>query len=173
MTLLVDFRQQSFNDALSSLEEAYKIDKLSHPFAYWKYCTWSIISSCMCMESYIKSHVVSIISEIDPTILQIYEQPNGLGFIKCVKFLELITDCCIIDDCGYEWSNIDKTRQLRNDIVHFNRPDIFNSIHIENAENAIQACRDMVKKFHLVMDLPLSNFASWINKKHSQNYDKP
>ncbi len=47
------------------------------------------------------------------------------------------------------------------------------SITVINAENGIKACRDFIKKFHLVMDMPYTNFAPWIDKTKSENYDAP
>ena len=67
-TLIVDFRQQIFNDALFTLEQAKKLDPLKTPFEYWKFCTWSIVSSAICMESYIKSHIKSITDETGLTV---------------------------------------------------------------------------------------------------------
>ncbi len=171
--LIVDFRQQIFNDALFTLEQARNLDPLKTSFEYWKYCTWSIVLSAICIESYIKSHIRSMTDEIDPNILVIYEQNTKLGFYACVRFIENLTDKIIINDSDSDWQNIAATITLRNDIVHFNRPNIFNSITVVNAANGIKACRDFIKKFHLAMDMPYINFAPWIDKTKSENYDTP
>lgn len=171
LTLIVDFRQQIFNDALFSLEQAKSLDSLKHPFEYWKYCTWSIVAACMCMETYLKSHI-KVIIESDSDIERIYQNYGRTGMYKNIKFIEDSTGNRIIDDSDPDWKNIADAIQLRNDIVHYNRYDIFNSLTIANAENAIKACRDFIKRFHVAMDLPYANFAQWIDKTQSENYDR-
>lgn len=167
----MDFRQQIFNDALFSWEQAKKLDAVKQPFEYWKYCTWSIVAACMCMESYIKSHI-KVMTEDDPDILMIYQSYGKGGIYNNIRFIEDNTGNRIIDDSDPIWKNIENTINLRNDIVHFNRYDIFNSLTVTNTENAIKACRDFIKKFHVVMGMPYMNFAPWIDKQQSQNYDK-
>lgn len=169
--LVVDFRQQIFNDALYCLEQAKQLDQNTKTFEYWKYCTWSIVAACMCMESYIKSHI-KVMTENDPDILMIYQSYGKGGIYNNIKFIEDSSGNKIIDISDPVWRNIENTITLRNDIVHFNRYDIFNSLTVTNVENAIKACRDFIKKFHVVMDMPYSNFAPWIDKLQSQNYDK-
>lgn len=170
LTLIVDFRQQIFNDALFSLEQAKKIDSIKQPFEYWKYCTWSIVAACMCMEAYIKSHI-KVIIESDSDVEEVYQSYGHIGMYKNIKFIEDSTGNNIIDASDANWRNIANTIQLRNDIVHYNRYDIFNSLTIMNAENAIKACRDFIKKFHVAMDMSYANFAPWIDKTQSENYD--
>lgn len=167
----MDFRQQIFNDALFSLEQAKTLDTKTQPFEYWKYCTWSIVASCMCMETYIKSHIKAI-TEGDVDIEKIYQSYGHTGMYKNIKFIEDSTGNKIIDVSDVDWKNIADTIQLRNDIVHYNRYDIFNSLTTTNAENAIKACKDFIKKFHMVMDMPYTNFAPWIDKIRSESYDK-
>lgn len=170
--LVVDFRQQIFNDALFSLEQAKALDAMKQPYEHWKYCTWSIIAACTCMESYIKSHI-KVIIENDADIERIYQSYGRAGMYQNIRFIENSTENRIIDASDADWNNIANTIQLRNDVVHFNRHDIFNSLTITNAENAIKACGDLIKKFHVAMDIPYINFAPWIDKTQSENYDKP
>lgn len=173
--LAVDFRQQIFNDALYCLEQAKQIGT-SKPFEHWKYCTWSIVSAAICMESYITSHLEAL-KQSDPTRFQRCEQQvrqtiRAKGFRFKISLVECIIASQIIDDQDNDWKNIDNTITLRNDIVHFNRIDIFNSITITNADNAIKACRDLVKKYHSAAGTDYLQFAPWIDKQQSENYDK-
>lgn len=177
MTLIVDFRQQSFNDALFSLEKAREVST-EKPFEYWKYCTWSIISSCMCMESYLTSHIETIKDDIGLEYLENYERESwrlshSKGFYSKIRFIELITDSRIVNEQDLDWQNIASIIQIRNDIIHYNKSSIFNFITITNAENSIKACRDLVKKFHNAMQMDYRSFATWIDKTRSENYDNP
>lgn len=69
-----------------------------------------------------------------------------------------------------DWMNICSIIKLRNDIIHLNRMSIFNSITLTNAQNAIKAGRDLIKKFH---DRVGTNTPKWIDKTDSENYDNP
>ena len=111
-------------------------------------------------------------TENDPDILIIYQSYGKGGIYNNIRFIEDSTGNKIIDVSDPVWKNIENTITLRNDIVHFNRYDIFNSLTVTNVENAITACKDLIKKFHVVMDMPYTNFAPWIDKQQSQNYDK-
>lgn len=172
-TLIVDYRQQTFNDALYFLEEAKKIDPQKKPFDYWKNCILSIILSCVCMESYIISHIRSMTDEIDPQIWVIYQNNKRMGFYSKVKFIEFISDSKIIDEGDSEWKNITDAIEIRNDIIHFNQENIFSIITISNAGNAINACRDFVKKINNAIGLDNKQFSRWIDKKTSEDYNKP
>ena len=169
--ILVNFSQQTFNDALWSLEQAKNLDKNNEPFSYWKFCSWSIVSSALCLESYITSHLRSMSDEIDPNIWSYLKGSIG-GFYAKIKYLENISDAQIIDESDSDWNNIAQIIQLRNDIVHFNRVDIFNSINETNAENAIKACRDGIKKLHSAIGINYTKGAAWIDKQKSEKYDK-
>lgn len=174
--ILVNFPQQAFNDALYSLEEAKKLDKTSTPFEYWKYCTWSMISSMISMESYLTDYIQIIKDDVGKSFCKPYENESitiskAKGIYSKIRFIELITDTRIIDDNDSEWQNISNSITLRNDLMHYRNAGIFNVINDSNASNAIKACSDMIKKFHISLDLDYRESASWIDKKHSEKYD--
>lgn len=169
--IIYDFRQMSFNDAICFLEEARKLDKDKTPFAYWKYCTWSIIASAIFMESYVTSHIRGIIDEVEPSIVELYEESN-LGFFRNIGFIEATFGSKINDGSDSEWKNIEKTIQIRNTIVHFKQVNISSYSTIENAEQGIKACRSFLHKLHSVMDIDASKLL-WIDKTQCENYDIP
>lgn len=173
--IIVDHRQQTFNDALYFLEQATKITKpIDQPFEYWKNCMYSIISVTVCMEAYMTMENKSIKDQNALSAWESYEKnarkdfPNGI--YRKIRFLEYFYKMKIIDDKDVEWMNIHDVIKLRNDIIHFNRVDIFNSITLTNAQNAIKACRDLIKKFHSRVG---TNSPKWTDKTHSENYDNP
>jgi len=170
-TLIASYVQQSFNDALNYLEKAKSIDKNARPFDYWKFCTLSIILSCVCMESYIISHIRVIRDEMDPQIWSIYENGRPVGFYSKVKFIQFICDSVIIDDADSNWINISDSIKIRNDLIHFNQENIFQLITTTNAEKSIKACRDFIKKVNNAIGLDNSQHANWIDKQTSEDYN--
>jgi hypothetical protein len=176
-SILVNFTQQIFNDALNSLEKAKNLDKNKTPFEYWKYSTWSIVASAIAMESYLSEHINTIKDDMDQPLWKSYEKESfriakSRGIYSKIKFIELITDSKIIDETDNDWINISNIISLRNDIVHYRKIGIFNSITDINAENGIKACRDLVKKLHGII-FDSTTFPSWMDKKQSENYDIP
>lgn len=169
--ILYSFTQQTFNDAIWFLEEAEKLDGNETPFVYWKYCTWSIIASAVFMESYLKSHIKSIIEDADPSILEQYEDSN-LGFFKNVDFIDATFDSNIKDVSDDDWKNIDRIISVRNTIVHYNKVNISSYTTIENARQGIKACRSFFKKLNNVIGIDSSKY-HWIDKIQSENYDAP
>jgi len=174
-SILVNYPQQIFNDALYSLEEAKKLDKNKTPFEYWKYCTWSIVSSTISVESYLTDYLKSIKDDMGSQLSTIYEsgtreQIRSKGIFFNIKFIELITNNTIIDNNDDDWNAISDAISLRNDLVHYRKIGIFNSINDTNAENGIKACRDLIKKFHSAIG---TNYPIWVDKRQSESYDLP
>ncbi len=173
--ILVNFTQQTFNDALYSLEQAKKLDKNETPFEYWKYCTWSIVTSAIAMESYLSAHIQTIKDDMGDPLWESYDKESqkivcGRGIFSKIKFIELITDSIIIDENNSDWINVKNTIKLRNDIVHYREIAIFNSINDTNADTAIKACRYLVKQIHTTI-LDSTQFPPWMDKHRSENYD--
>jgi len=172
--IIVDYRQQTFNDALYFLEQAKKITKqIEQPFEYWKNCTYSIISATLCMEAYMTMENNAINESNNKTAWeacnkQLKSYPNGIR--KKMRFLECFYKIQIMDFQDPDWMNICSVIKLRNDIIHLNRVSIFNSITLTNAQNAVKACRDLIKKFHKGVG---TNPPKWIDKSNSENYDNP
>jgi hypothetical protein len=172
--IIVDYRQQTFNDALYFLGQALKItNPLSQPFEYWKNCTYSIISATLCMEAYMTMENNAIREQKNKSMWEACDkQLKGYsnGIRRKIRFLECFYNIKIMDFQDPSWMNICSIIKLRNDIMHLNRMSIFNSITLINAQNAIKACRDLIKKFHHETGtIP----PKWIDKSISENYDKP
>jgi len=171
--IIVNFTQQIFDDALFSLEEATKLEPNKEPFKCWKYCTWSIVASAMCMESFITGHLKFLEDQVDSSIWRSYEREsiklsgNKKGFFSKLKLIELITNSTIINTGDLNWDNIQDTIKLRNDIIHFNRNDIYNSINQTNAENGVKACKNLVEKIDHALNLPHPSSTPWITKTKS------
>lgn len=175
--ILTSFTQQTFNDALFSLEQAKKLDKNTTPFEYWKYCAWSMVSSAIAMESYLTDHIRTIKDDMDESLWKSYDKAShkiigSRGIYSQITFIELVTDYKIIDENDSDWNNIKNAIKLRNDIVHYRETGIFNSINDTNGDNGIKACRDLVKKIHTAI-LGDTKFPTWMDKPQSENYDKP
>lgn len=175
--ILTSFTQQTFNDALYSLEQAKKLDKNATPFEYWKYCAWSIVASAIAMESYLADHIRTIKDDMDESLWRSYDRASNAiigsrGIYSKITFIELVTDYKIMDDNDYDWNNIKNAIKLRNDIVHYRKTGILNSINDLNGDNGIKACRDLIKKIHIAI-LGNTQFPKWIDKQQSENYDTP
>jgi hypothetical protein len=93
---------------------------------------------------------------------------NGLR--RKIRFLECFYKIQIMDVQDPNWMNICSIIKLRNDIMHLNRISIFSSITQNNDQNAIKACRDLIKKFHGEVK---TNPPKWIDKTKSENFDIP
>lgn len=171
MTIIYDFRQQIFNDVIWFLEHARSSNKNNTPFEYWKYCTWSIIASAIFMESYVTSHVRTIIEEIQPDNLELYEK-NRFGFSENVDFVDATYGSKMRDKSNEEWRIISEVFEIRNKIVHFKEIGTWKHTTIENAEQGLIACRIFFKKLNNIIGVDSSK-AVWIDKKHSENFDIP
>ena len=57
--------------------------------------------------------------------------------------------------------------------MHFTRNTIFNDIKLENAEIAIQATRDLIKKFFNAMGQDYRPRWEFIDEDKSKNFDNP
>ena len=168
MTILVSFPQQTFNDALFCVEKAKSLVPTEQPFEYWKYCAWSIVSSVLCMESYLKDYIIHKLTDQNKIIEFRENTPNFRGKIKILQdeFNSKISD--------YDSTDFDKIRDainLRNDIVHYNRDNIFNDLNIQNAEDEIEACRELIKKILAGEGLDYKIHAKWVDKTQSESYD--
>jgi len=131
----------------------------------------------MCMESYLTSHIEAIKNDIGKEFWKNYEDEavrivRSRGFYSKIKFIEIITDSEIINQNDSDWNNIAEIIKIRNDIIHYNTSSIFNLITVKNAEESINSCRNLVKKFHNAIKLDYKKFALWIDKTQSESYDR-
>lgn len=169
MTLIVSLPQQSFNDALFCLEEVQKLDKNKKPFEYWKYCIWSIISSTICMESYLTQYIYDRNKEVGEK--QDFLKMN-LNFPTKITYLQKKLGTKIPSYDSKDFYRIREARMIRNDIIHFRKYNIFNEITEQNAIETIEACRDLVKLILGGDGKDYNHDAQWINKTKSEKYDK-
>ena len=170
MTILVSFQQQTFNDALFCIEKAKALDPLKQPFESWKYCAWSIVSSVLCMESYLKGYIIGSLK--DETKKNKFRK-NTPNFEGKIKFLQNEFHSKIPDYDSSSFVKIRDAIKLRNDIVHFNRDNIFNDLNVKNAEETIEACRELIRKILSGKGLDYKIHAKWVDKTQSEMYDKP
>jgi len=168
MTILVSFQQQTFNDALFCIEKAKSLNPQKQPFESWKYCAWSIVSSSLCMESYLKGYIIDSLNDVTK---KNQFRKNTLNFEGKIKFLQNEFHSKIPDYDSSSFEKIRDTIKLRNDIVHFNRDNIFNDLNIQNAEEAIEACRELIKKILSGEGKDYKIQAKWIDKTKSETYD--
>ena len=139
-TIIVSLPRQSFNDALNCYEQVNKIDKEKDPFEYWKYCTWSIMSASISMESYL-THFVRCKSKQtgnEEHLSDIQDFPSR------IRFLKEVLGCEIPLYDSTEFKKIKLARNVRNDIIHYRKENIFGEITKQNAIDSINACRELV-----------------------------
>ena len=170
MTIFASFPQQTFNDALFCIEKAKALDPLKQPFESWKYCAWSIVSSVLCMESYLKGYIIGSLK--DETKKNKFRK-NTPNFEGKIKFLQNEFHSKIPDYDSSSFVKIRDAIKLRNDIVHFNRDNIFNDLNVKNAEETIEACRELIRKILSGKGLDYKIHAKWVDKTQSEMYDKP
>lgn len=136
--ILTSLPAMSFNDALNCYEKLNEIDKTVDPFKFWKYCTWSIISATMSMESYLIDYI-----RCQCKARSITYDPK-LDFPRKIKFLKDDLSCDITIYESDDFQKIRDARDLRNDIIHFRKEGIYNDITEENAKATIDACRELI-----------------------------
>lgn len=171
--VLVSLPQQSFNDALSCFEKIQKIDKNKDMFKFWKFCTWSIISSSICMESYLTQYIIDRCNQENiqnPFLNKNDRRANT--FPKRIKFLKDVLKSEIPFYKSQDFKRIRDARQVRNDIIHFGKYNIFNEINEQNAVDSIDACRDLVSFILKGDKKDPAKDALWIFKNKSEDYDK-
>ena len=166
--LIVDWLGQCYNDALHYSELARRIG-IEKPFEYWRNCTASIIMSALCMEAFLHEMIKWKLSEMDDElVVQFLESKTG--FDHKLELIDTLLELKL-DKSDKAWMQIKKTIDLRNDIVHFTRNTIFNDIKLENAEIAIQATRDLIKKFFNAMEQDYHPRWKFIDEDESKNFD--
>lgn len=168
MTILVSFPQQTFNDSLFCIEKIKSLDPKKQSFEYWKYCAWSIISSVLCMESYLKGYILDKITDENKKEQFKNDTPN---FIGKIQILQNEFNSKISDYNSKEFEKIRTAIRLRNDIVHSNKDNIFNDLNLKNAEETLEACREFIKKILSGEGLDYKTFARWVDKTKSETYD--
>lgn len=163
--IIVSFEQQTFNDALHFLERADGLTE-DHVFERWSYFTWTIVAADTCMESYLNSFITAKLKEQSSKIFD----DIPFNFDKKINlFIEQVLTL-VIDKSDKGWQDIKDTVQLRNKILHHKTSSaIFNELNRNNAEKAINACRELVKKLHKAEG---AQHPTWIDKTKSENYDK-
>ena len=160
--ILASLPQQSFNDALNCYEKLKKIDKNEDLFEFWKYCTWSIISASICMESYLTQYVKCRCVEIGEN------PPDRLFFPNRIKFLRDTLYCRISLYNSDEFKKIRLARDIRNDIIHYRKENIFDEITEQNAIDSIDACRDLVTFILTGDNKDPHTEASWVFETESR-----
>ncbi len=167
--LIVDWIGQCYNDALHYSELAKKIGT-KKPFEYWRNCTASIIMAALCIEAFLNEMIKWKLSEMDDELLSQFLS-SRMGFDNKLELIDSLLGLTL-DKSDKAWVQIRDTIKIRNDIIHFTRNTIFNDIQLENAETAIQAARDLIKKFFSAMGQDYQPRWKFIDENQSKSFDE-
>jgi len=135
--VIYDFKQQTLRDALNFFDKAKKTDPNANPLEYWSFCSLSIISSAICMESFLTGHIHAKMKEKKVSKRKVKDLS---GFYSKIGLIEQKWNVNFQDDLE-KWKKVRKAIRIRNKIVHFNKLDLASLMTLDNAKDSLLACK--------------------------------